>query len=268
MSTELKTDSWCRYMLYRKEDYSKGIFFTREEKRAVEAGSKFTMAAYPDVWARDAGLVKRVRQFLGDNFHWHDRLSKSGSNLEVMQTLRDMVRGGSVVVIPETAVSGAVGSSSRAPTAPARKSFLDLVMEKMELSHDEATKYIDDYNDRMLRIDAIAAQYQRGKAASRADAGSDALTGGDAGTPTSLRDAQPFEYQPVPASLDDVEQDAGNIGMPGNNQAQNKQFRSVVKGLGLDKDQAQQLHQDIAGENLGGRIRNSVCEAVVNLIAR
>ncbi len=46
MSTELKTDSSCRYMLYRKEDYSKGIFFTREEKRAVEAGYKFTMAAY------------------------------------------------------------------------------------------------------------------------------------------------------------------------------------------------------------------------------
>ena len=202
MSTELKTDSWCRYMLYRKEDYSKGIFFTREEKRAVEAGSKFTMAAYPDVWARDAGLVKRVRQFLGDNFHWHDRLSKSGSNLEVMQTLRDMVRGGSVVVIPETAVSGAVGSSSRAPTAPARKSFLDLVMEKMGLSHDEATKYIDDYNDRMLRIDAIVAQYQRGKAASRADDGSDADDGGDVLTSDRARpstpfgDAQPFEYAP------------------------------------------------------------------------
>src|ERR1700677_2094465 len=119
MSKELKTDSCCRYMLYRKEDYSKGIFFTREEKRAVEAGYKFTMAAYPDVWARDEGLVKRVRQFLGANFYWHDRLSKSGSNLDVMQTLRDMVRGGSVVVIPETAVSGGrVGSNTPAPTAP------------------------------------------------------------------------------------------------------------------------------------------------------
>jgi hypothetical protein len=205
MSTELKTDSWCRYMLYRKEDYSKGIFFTREEKRAVEAGYKFTMAAYPDVWAKDAGLVKRVRQFLGAHFHWHDRLSKSGSNLEVMQTLRDMVRGGSVVVIPETVVGSGVGSNTRAPAAPAPKSFFDLAMEWMGLSYEEATKYVDDYNDRVARLHAVMAEHEQRRASSRADDGDSVLTSDHAGRSTSLGDAQPFEYIPDLAHGDTTE---------------------------------------------------------------
>jgi len=102
-----------------------------------------------------------------------------------------------------------------------------------------------------LKTDSWCRYMLYRKEALRADDGSDVLTSDDADTSTSLSDAQPFEYQPVPVSLDGVEQDAGNSGMPGNNQAQNKQFRSVVNSLGLDKDQAQQLHHDISGENLG-----------------
>ena len=56
------------------------------------------------MWAKDAALVKRVRAFLGENFHWHERLAKNGTDLDVVQTLMDMVRGGSVVVIPEKPV--------------------------------------------------------------------------------------------------------------------------------------------------------------------
>jgi hypothetical protein len=101
MATELKTDSWHRYMLYRSNEQT--VTFESEEKRkeAVEAGKKFTASAYADVWANDAELVKRVRAFLGENFHWHNRLAKSGTDRDVVQTLMDMVRGGSVVVIPE-----------------------------------------------------------------------------------------------------------------------------------------------------------------------
>lgn len=44
---------------------------------------------------------------------------------------------------------------------------------------------------------------------------------------------------------------AGNGGTPGNNQAQNSQFRDVVKALSLNKKQARMLHDEISGQNLG-----------------
>jgi hypothetical protein len=40
-------------------------------------------------------------------------------------------------------------------------------------------------------------------------------------------------------------------GTPGNNQAQNKQFSAVVRILGLDQDQAKELHRAISGQNYG-----------------
>src|ERR1700730_12871326 len=122
MATELKTDSWHRYMLYSSGDTSIMSFAAREDKQeAVATGRKFTLAAYPDVWAKDAGLVRRVRQFLGENFHWHDRLAKSGSDLEVVQTLFDMVGGGSIVVIPEEPVRS--GGMAWSPTKAESSSF-------------------------------------------------------------------------------------------------------------------------------------------------
>lgn len=36
---------------------------------------------------------------------------------------------------------------------------------------------------------------------------------------------------------------------PGNNQAQNKQFKDVIRILGLNKSQARQLRDEITGEN-------------------
>jgi hypothetical protein len=44
---------------------------------------------------------------------------------------------------------------------------------------------------------------------------------------------------------------AGSEGTPGNNQAQNRQFRAVVKVLGLNQRQARLLHEEITGEGLG-----------------
>lgn len=110
MATELKTDSWPRYMLYRGDEQYMTFKPEEARKEAAEAGKKFTASAYPDVWAKDAALVQRVRAFLAENFHWHDRLAKSGPDLDVIQTLMDMVRGGSVVVIPEEPVrTGSAG---------------------------------------------------------------------------------------------------------------------------------------------------------------
>ena len=45
-------------------------------------------------------------------------------------------------------------------------------------------------------------------------------------------------------------------GTPDNNQAQNKQFRDIVVELGLTKDQARQLHEEITGQDMSyGEIR-------------
>ena len=50
-------------------------------------------------------------------------------------------------------------------------------------------------------------------------------------------------------------------GTPGNNQAQNKQFRDIVVELGLTKDQARQLHEEITGQDMSyGEIRDRAIE--------
>ncbi|WP_241495782.1 hypothetical protein [Paraburkholderia monticola] len=69
-------------------------------------------------------------------------------------------------------------------------------------------------------------------------------------TSTPLGDAQPFDYQPDMPDVDAV-QVAGSEGTPRNNQVQNKQFKAVVKALGLNKNQARQLHDDISKQSLG-----------------
>lgn len=68
--------------------------------------------------------------------------------------------------------------------------------------------------------------------------------------PARLDDVKPFEYKPR-ALTNDTLQLAGGEGTPGNNQAQNKQFKAVVKALGLSRDQAQELHQEISRQGLG-----------------
>jgi hypothetical protein len=43
----------------------------------------------------------------------------------------------------------------------------------------------------------------------------------------------------------------GASGTPGSNQAQNKQFRAIVVELGLSKEQARDLHDEITKQGLG-----------------
>lgn len=109
MATELRTDSWHRYMMYRSDEQYLPFANDNERQQAAEKGGEFVASAYAEVWADNAELVQRVRQFLGGNFHWHERLAKSGSSREVAETLMSMVRGGSVVVIPEKPQNGAAG---------------------------------------------------------------------------------------------------------------------------------------------------------------
>lgn len=157
-----------------------------------------------------------------------------------------------------------------AAASPRGKTFHQSVMESMGLDADGATAYIEKYNAMVERIDAIQAANAAKRAAAAAASYEDDLLGGveaaagaafgsvapandlfgansgDDSTP--LGDAQPFDYQPDMLDADAEELAAGD-GRPGNNQAQNKQFRAVVKALGLNQDQARQLHDDIQDDD-------------------
>ncbi|MBB5507926.1 hypothetical protein [Paraburkholderia atlantica] len=76
------------------------------------------------------------------------------------------------------------------------------------------------------------------------------LFGNGPRVPQNLGDAQPFDFQPDMPDGDAL-QVAGSEGTPRNNQAQNRQFKAVVRALGLNKDQAQRLHRDTSRQGLG-----------------
>jgi hypothetical protein len=262
--TELKTDSFQRWVMYSKDAYGNGrIFLSTEQKQAVEEGKKFSQRAYADVWAKDAALVGRVRSFLGTNFFWHERLAKNGADVEVIETLQSMIRGESVVLIGEQSRTGAGGNPP--PKPQGLPSFRSSLMNDCGMSYAAATAYIERYNASVDRINAARAA--RAAVSSGAgylvcevepvagaiDNGDDTAgvvgpddTGLDGSTP--LGDAQPFDYQPD-VQDGDVEELAAGDGRPGNNQAQNKQFKAVVKALGLNQDQARQLHDDIQDDD-------------------
>jgi hypothetical protein len=166
---ELKTDSLQRWMMYSKDAYGSGrIFLTTEQKQAVEEGKSFSQRAYAEVWAKDAALVQRVRSFLGTHFHWHQRLSKSGTDLEVIQTLQSMIRGESVVLVAEQSRPG--GSvAAAAPPQPQVPSFRESLTTDYGMTYDAATAYIENYNDMVDRVNAVTDRYANGAASSLAD---------------------------------------------------------------------------------------------------
>jgi hypothetical protein len=187
--TELKTDSSRRWVMYVKDTYGNGrIFLTAEQKRAVAEGKKFSQGAYADVWAKDTALVQRVRSFLGTNFYWHQRLAKSGADLEVIQALQSMIRGESVVLIAEQSRTGGVGID-RAPKPKGPPSFREELMTKLGMSYDAATAYMIRYNEIVEKIHAMEARCANRTASPPADAASDLTK-----TATPLGGAEPFEY--------------------------------------------------------------------------
>jgi hypothetical protein len=209
--TELKTDSLKRWMMYSKDAYGSGrIFLSTEQKQAVEEGKKFSQRAYADVWARDAALVQRVRSFLGTNFHWHQRLTKNGADLEVIQTLQSMIRGESVLLIAEQSRTGGAGIGP-VPKPKGLPSFREQLMTGLGMSDEAATSYMERYNAMVDRVNAAAAGYANGAASSLADAASDL-----AETVTPPGNAQPFAYAPDTVTGDALElAKTPNEGEPG-----------------------------------------------------
>jgi hypothetical protein len=226
MAAELKTDSWHRYALYRGDERYMRFDTEEDRKQAADAGKKFVMSAYPDGWASDSELVQRVRIFLDENFHWHERLAKSGTDLEVVETLFAMVRGGSVIVVPEDAPRG---GSIGTPTAAAKSSFWgvenygetpfvslrDRYLAQLErLNAERPTSaeiqaMMDGINagfmHAMFRAVPLASSILFSKAGWISKYGVPDLSGiglddAPVDTETPLGGAQPFEYQPLDTS--------------------------------------------------------------------
>ena len=138
--------------------------------------------------------MQRVRSFLGANFYWHQRLAKSGADLEVIQTLQSMIRGESVVLVAEQSRTGGVGIAP-APKPKGLPSLREELMTNLGMSYDAATAYMIRYNEIVEKIHAMEAS-----CASRA-------AGDITKTATPLGDARPFEY--APDTIGDAEQEAG-----------------------------------------------------------
>jgi hypothetical protein len=234
--TELKTDSFQRWMMYSKDAFGSGrIFLSSEQKQAVEEGKNFSRRAYADVWAKDAALVQRVRSFLGTNFHWHQRLAKNGADIEVIETLQSMIRGESVVLIAEQSRAGGAGGNP-APKPQGFPSFRSSLMTSYGMSYDAATAYIERYNGMVDRVNAVAARYANAATSSLADAASEITE-----TTTPPGDAQPFEYTPDAVS-GDTEELAASTNNP----------RFAAKMLGYDyKTFGTMLHKFKDANGLG-----------------
>lgn len=271
-------------MMYRQDERFLPFASEEERRAAIEKGRSYALAPYADVWASDVDLVARVREFLGENFHWHERLAQSGSDLEVVQMLQDMVRGGSIVVLPEKPISGGA-ALLWPPSKPASTSFWGVEDYDKELDVPVMTRYREQLLQRLAErpsweeLSALADEANQafmhsavladpiGTLPVFAKAGwvskyglPDLLHWGEAsvaaidrladlGT-TPLGDAQPFEYT-ADTAIADALLLSGAEGTPGNNQAQNKQFKAVVRALGLNPGQARQLHEEISRQGLG-----------------
>ncbi|WP_254067571.1 hypothetical protein [Burkholderia sp. L27(2015)] len=203
--------------------------FEPEQKRreAAEAGKKFVAMAYADVWAKDVELVKRVRGFLGKNFHWHDRLVKSGADLDVVQTLNEMVRGDSVVVIPEDAMwGGSLPSSGLLPATKRAYSVMD--PETAAEMRAIARSILYPPGEAVL-----SGPYRPDREACGQLAAARAAMAKAAGASTPLGDAQAFEYIEAVASGN-----ADELAASTNNP------RYAAKMLGYDQDTfSEMLHR-------------------------
>jgi hypothetical protein len=185
MEIELKIDGWKRYMLYRASDYRYRVGASETKQKSSDAGKKFTLSAYSDVWAKDAALVGRVRKFFRENFHWYERRANTDSDLAIVELLFESIRSGAVVVAQEEPPRSGGGSSFR----PARTS--SLFGASME-------GYGSSYLEQLRRDDAAEAFTNRMRAQMEAGAKQAAArwaaADNDASkTSTPLGDARPFD---------------------------------------------------------------------------
>jgi hypothetical protein len=244
--------------LYRRRD----IHFMNqaEEQRAAESAKKFLGDSFS--WQHDSLLMAQLQELLGlnetdvSNARWKvQRAVETGelvampdapcSGLNGSRGSNDAPRPRSMTLTPSQLFKGAPRLAScvreyvprTLPKLPADDFFAIMAANPGDVLPDGSIA--TPYTPKVLDDNELEALRQR--VFGNADA---------SGAGSLLGDAQPFGYcLDIPNG--DVIQLAGGEGTPGNNQAQNKQFKAVVKAMGLNKDQAQQLHQEISKQGLG-----------------
>ena len=163
---------------------------------------------------------------------------------DTSEQLRAAVKSGKVTVVIERAAPTGGGVSGTGPTTPPYPLAMREKAARVAPTRTSSRSY------QPPRYDDVSADDLINYIQSVLGSTPTQVAAPDAAPSMSLADAQPFEYGEDSTSEDAI-QVAGGEGTPGNNQAQNKQFKAVVKALGLNQDQARQLHEEISGEGLG-----------------
>ncbi|MBU6488972.1 MAG: hypothetical protein KGQ57_14295, partial [Burkholderiales bacterium] len=154
---------------------------------------------------------------------------KSGKVTVVIERAAKSMGGGGGVPQP-TLRSGAIGSSRQSFAEMAAGGNGASAMLSDGVSASKSYSWMQSYDD--VSADDLINYIQSVIGSTPGEA-----VASDADLSTPLADAQPFEYGEDSVSGDAI-QLAGGEGTPGNNQAQNKQFKAVVRALGLNQDQA------------------------------
>ncbi|WP_423371723.1 hypothetical protein [Burkholderia sp. LMG 32019] len=235
MSFELSVGVGQHCLLYSRSEYrsrfptgSPGEKAGKERVQLISAGHL----------ARDTTQLEGLRRFLQNCRvdHYVDRTDPQ----RLSQALQRAVSNGDVIAVVEQVRSS--GTPRRTNDEPRPYSITFTPSQLFKRPARMAASFGMPGRTR-LRLPA-----DDGIAIWRANPG-DRLPDGTIAS--ALGSTPPFEYRSDAPIANDALQLAGSDGLPGNNQAQNKQFKTVVKILDLNKRQARLLHEEISGEGLG-----------------
>ncbi|WP_322023172.1 hypothetical protein [Burkholderia sp. BCC1977] len=235
MSFELSVGVGQRCSLYGRSEYrsrfptgSPGEKAGKDRVQVISAGDL----------ARDTAQLAALRRFLQDcrADHYVDRTDPR----RLAQALQRAVSNGDVVAVIEQARPS--GTPGRANDERQSYSVTFTPSQLFKRPARTAASFGLPIRTRLRRPADDGIAIWRANPGDRLPDGSIAR---------ALTRAQPFEYGSDAPIVNEVLQLAGSDGLPGNNQAQNRQFKAVVKLMDLNKRQARLLHEEISGEGLG-----------------
>nr|WP_223964893.1 hypothetical protein [Burkholderia diffusa] len=237
MSFELSVGVGQRCSLYSRSEYCSRFPAGSPDEKAGKERAQLIGAG--DL-TRDTTQLAGLHRFLQDCRL--DHYVDSADPQRLSQALQRTVGNGDVVVLFELAhPSGAPGRTSDEPR-PYSITFTPSQLFK------RTPRKAANFGASLRTRHKLPAE--DGIAVWQANPG-DSLPDGT--TARALGCTQPFDYQSGVSIVNEAVQLAGSDGLPGNNQAQNRQFKAVVKMMELNKRQARLLHEEISGEGLGYR---------------
>ncbi|CAD6562094.1 hypothetical protein ACFQ3P_37005 [Paraburkholderia sabiae] len=210
-----------------------------DKQRAADAAKAFLADAFS--WTRDDALMQEFCSLLGLD---------GERPAHAVFKIRRAIETGDIVAIPDPPRYTGTGSAGSSNPKPPVATFTPSQLFKGASRIASAGSFVSPSLSMLPANDWLSIW--------NANPG-DVLPDGRIATPlagfadtarTDLGSAQPFGYAPDDVT-GDVQALAGGEGTPRGNQAQNRQFKAVVRALGLDQDQAQELHREISGQGLG-----------------